>query len=135
MDKRKRKKGKNEKNETFLITLFKKSWVLIKGTHPTYKNKKMSDSILSDIPREGELLEEKDEEEKETRTEATAEEKTKSEKPPQEGEDTLDEKQVPFHKHPRFQEITRENKELKEAINELSEFRKDAESKLKGLGE
>ena len=93
---------------------------------------------MADIPHEGDPLEEKDEEGKETPPESPPEKKTEQEKSPsQEGEkeSTPEEDKVPFHKHPRFQEITRENRELKEAVKGLSKFREEAEPKLKELGQ
>ena len=101
----------------------------------------MAESLLANIPHEGDPLEEKDEEGKETPPESPPEKKTSEKEPPQEGEpekvNTPEEEEISYKKKTseRFQTLLEHNQSLKKAVEELSKFREEAEPKLKELGQ
>ena len=76
----------------------------------------MFESFADDIEKEGQLFGD-DEQEKDNSEGSQPEEKPKGETPAEETKQT--EENVPFHKHPRFQEIIRKNKELEEEMAQL----------------
>lgn len=89
------------------------------GTPITEENEEF---ILKDLLKEGSILKD---DSKATTTDSQPEKKPEDIKPSSQGEDKGNkgvpksnnietEENVPFHKHPRFQELTKENRELKE---------------------
>ncbi len=89
----------------------------------------MDDSFLANVELEGDMSEQSDttetpvEESNESvndNTEAPPTETNEdADKPSQEGDNTPDEDNIPFHKHPRWQELQRERVELKESQDKL----------------
>lgn len=112
---------------------------------------------MADVQTEGETLEEQDNREKETPEESPTEEKTEESEPSSQGEEkeqetpkekegketpepkekpenTETEENIPFHKHPRWQEMQRRLKEKDEALADLTKFKEEAQPKLQELG-
>lgn len=88
----------------------------------------MENDFLTSIQKEGEdPFENKDEQEKETPAAPSAEEKPEEGKEPsQEGEkNTPDAEDVPFHKHPRWQERERELEALRAEIEDLKSAKEE----------
>lgn len=79
-----------------------------------------------------------DAKEEETPSEPPTETKQKEEKPSQEGENTPDEENIPFHKHPRWIAMQKEREDLRKKVDELeqktketpTESHKDEEQKM-----
>lgn len=83
---------------------------------------------MANVAQEGDLseqsgnetpVEESNESVNDNIEESPAETNENEEKPSQGGDNTLDEDNIPFHKHPRWQELQRERVELKESQDKL----------------
>lgn len=112
------------------------------------------EELLADIVKEGQLKD--DVEEKDNSKDSQSEKKSKEEKPSHRGEDdskekseeksekskddseddskkesnTDDEKNVPFHKHPRWKELQKELKAKEKEIEELKSFKGEVNEKF-----
>lgn len=76
-------------------------------------------------------------EQTETAPDSSTEQKTETTTPPQEGEqktdNTPDEENLPFHKHPRWKQMYEENKGLKQTVEELMAFKQQVEPLAKAM--
>lgn len=94
----------------------------------------MSEDFFANIPREGEddEIEFSLEEETETPAESQPETTNEEEEPSQEGDNIPDEspqeENIPFHKHPRFQEVIQEKNTLKEQLEDQRKRFEELES-------
>lgn len=93
----------------------------------------MSDIVKKDGTSLDDFLASDDREE--NPTDSAPEINENGDNPSQEGEqqkadNTPDENNVPFHKHPRFQEIIKENQDLKQKVDDFSKFKEETEEKL-----
>jgi len=86
---------------------------------------KEKDNAFEDNPTEEDQTE--NENSDESSAETNEDEKEPSQKGEPEKDNTSDEKDIPFHKHPRFQEIIEQNKKLKD---ELENVKQDVFSRL-----
>lgn len=92
----------------------------------------MDNDVLANLSQGGlnALEAETEKQENETPADPPAENKQEEASPSQAGENTLDESKLPFHKHPRWNAMRKENEELRNSLREISEWRQSAENRL-----
>lgn len=95
----------------------------------------MNDDFLANIPQEGSApFAEQDKQETETPASSPADNKPDEATPSTEGvqddNSQPSEKEAPFHKNPRWQQMREENQQLKSAMEEMSRWRQETDQRL-----